>query len=498
MKIGFKILVMVLCIAILFSVAGCGRRQTSSGYWVGSDYELTETESENDNSGNDNTSEKDEPVISSNNPSSNAPVRNEEDLWKIKRDIKPGAKSSVMKNLNFKGKTFTFLDWTGNHSEKDDAMIKAFSQKYNCKIKVTTVDFESYLTVMATAISSGKPYDIVKFAAAFMPQVAISSLAQPLEDYISQADLTTSSKKTGVDWDNTIANATWGNHVYYLVGHRPTFLSVMFYNKLLYSDYGLEDPLTLYKKGQWTWDKVKQQAAVVKNANTGVYLYDKSVPNMYLQTLIGGRQNFYKIDTSGKVTWTGPTTEIYNAYTKQREMYNLSPLMGTYAQSDNFESGKCMLWISETAKYPRFEPIFKKSAALGNNLANVGVVPIPTSKETKNAYMGEGCSSTGYTALRGADPTAAIAYFIYTTEQSEPWESCETPAIQANKELMVSLYDKINLENSYYFLTAEGKRIEQVIYNMYTEIDAGGDIMKLLESYAPKVKPILENSLAYQ
>ena len=51
---------------------------------------------------------------------------------------------------------------------------------------------------------------------------------------------------------------------------------------------------------------------------------------------------------------------------------------------------------------------------------------------------------------------------------------------------------------TYYFLTSSGKRIEQEIYDMKVAIDNGGDIMKLLQSYAPTVKSIIEYNLEKQ
>ena len=51
---------------------------------------------------------------------------------------------------------------------------------------------------------------------------------------------------------------------------------------------------------------------------------------------------------------------------------------------------------------------------------------------------------------------------------------------------------------NYSFLSASGQRISEAIWPMYGEIEKGGDIMKLLESYSAKVKPILEYNFSQQ
>lgn len=497
---NFRRLISLLLIGIVvFSLTGCERKRTVSGYYEGSDYvETGDTEdnttgdsnsADNTNTSGNNSGSSDKNNTSNkNNTSTNKGVERDGNIWKIDRDVKPGASSSIMKNLDFKGKTFRMLVAQANFTDKEAQMIKDFAKKYNCKINVDQVNFEDVLSVLATQISSGKPYDIVQVHGAFFPQIAIANIAQPLEDYISKADLANKYGEQGLYWDAMVQTTTWSNHIYYTVDRKSSYLGLMLYNKLLIDDFGLEDPMELYNKGQWTWDKILEYGKIVKNANQGVSFYDSSVTPP-----LGG--NFYEIAADGKITWLGANTKFYNGYMERRKFSEVSALNGSSALVDNMVAGKTMLQVIEAEKLVAFTNILKGSSAIGKNLNNLGVVPIPLNSD--GSYSGR--DTIGYAACRGVDPTAAIAFGIYSSNQDPVWFGSSIPALENNKSVFTKLYDKKNIASSaYYFLSTDGNRIEQEIFDMTTEINKGGDIMKLLESYAPTVKSILEYNLEKQ
>ena len=489
---------LTMVLIMIFSLSACSRRQTSSGYWVGSDY--TDDADVTDQNQNDDTqstisdgngaSSTDKGTSSGSTSSSNKGTNRNDDIWQINRNVKPEAKKSV-KGTNFGGKTFRMLVWQENYSAQDKKNIAAFEKAYNCKVSVDQVNFEDYLTVMATALSSGKPYDIVKTHAAFFPQAAISNLYQPMQKYISSSDIVSASNKKGIDWNKTVLNATWGNNVYYVMDQRGCQLPVMLYNKLLFEDYGLEDAMSLYKKGKWTWDKIREYAKVVSSSGQGVYFFDDTVSDQYTVN----DTDFYTIQENGKIKWNGANTKFYTDYAERRKLRELSPLSGETALVDNLTSGKAMLQVIEAEKLPVFATSFKGSSAFGKDLNNVGVVPIPM--VVNNSRYSNG-AITGYAACRGADPSVAVAFTILISEQVAPWANSGIPAIDKEISTFDSLYSKMKLSGSYYFLSSSGERISEVIYPMYGEIDKGGDIMKLLESYSSKVKTVVEYNLSQQ
>ena len=375
-----------------------------------------------------------------------------------------------------------------NFTDLMEKQIQNFGKKYNCKFKIDNLNFEDNLSAMATSISAGKPYDVVLCHNAFFPQVAVANLCQPLESVISKADISETYGKQGLSWNMMMNSATWANHIYYTIDNKFCYMPVVYYNKLLIEDFGLEDPLALYKKGQWTYEKMLEYGKIVKNANQGVSFFDSTL-------VPGANHDFYQIEESGKIKWLGANSALRKDYERKREYQKVSSLSGSTSLVDNMVSGNVICARMEAEKLVEFSKALKDSAALGKNLNNLGVAPMPKRADGKYATH----APIGYAACRGTDPTAAVALGVYLSNMAPSWASDKIPALKANQKLFEGLYNKMNKKlNSYYFLTSSGKRIEQEIYSMYTEIDNGGDIMKLLESYAPTVKSILEYNLEKQ
>ena len=505
MKVFRKTISLMLALAVVFSLSACSRRPASSGHWEGSDY-TEESVAGNVASANSDTAKGNSSVTSSGKTktkektqtnaksqgekaSGNKGIARNNNTWKIMRDVKPSASKSV-KGTNFGGKKFKMLVWQENYTTQDKANVAAFEKEYNCKITVDQINFEDYLTVMSTALSAGKPYDIIKTHNAFFPQAAISNLYQPMQKYVSSKDIISSSKKSGIDWNKTLLCATWSNNVYYLIDQRGSLLPVMIYNKLLFGDYGLEDAMSLYKKGKWTWEKIREYAKIVSSSNQGVYFFDDTVSGSYM---VNGSVDFYSIKKDGTVKWNGANTNLYTNYAQSQKLRQLSPLAGEEALVENLVSGKAMLQVTEAEKLSAFVNSFKGSAALGKNLNNVGVVPIPlNAKEYKQG------SVIGYAANRGADPSAAVAFTLFVSGKSASWASSGIQSLEKNTAVFEGLYKKMSYSGIYTFLSASGQRINEAIYPMYGEIENGGDIMKLLENYSAKVKAILEYNFSQQ
>ena len=509
MKVMKRICACFLCVIMIMALGSCGRK-TPNGYY--SDLEDGGEGVSNATDGNASDKEKDSAskgknaekqkgnasAENSNAGTSNGGNRTKESLWKIKRDVKPKASKSVAKNLNLKGKQIRMLVWNSNYTERDEKIIKAFESKYNCKIKVSSVNYESYLGTISTQLAAGKPFDIVKLHRAHFPQVAIANMVQPLENYIANEDLTTNSKKAGIRWDWTLMNASWNNHIYFTLSGMPCALRIFVYNKLLFKQFGLEDPISLWKKGQWTVAKLEQYAKQVSAADRNMHFFDDTVS----EALVGHKfsskardnSSFYRIEKNGTVKWLGANSDYYNLLVESRRLKKISNLYEQSARLDTMINGQAMMHKIELDQLVVQAKSLKASAAFGKNLNNVGVVPIPLYND--GSYQCAGHS--GYAASRGCDPRAAIAMTIFYASQAANWDDGSLPAVESNKNLFYSLYDKMEVPQNYAFLTADGQEMSDVLYPMNAEIEKGGDIMKLLDSYSSKAKNLLEYSLSKQ
>lgn len=75
--------------------------------------------------------------------------------------------------------------------------------------------------------------------------------------FVPLDDLIDSSSPLWVDMKSIIDLYEYqGNHYYYQ--HRITTSFALNYSKKTIADNNLEDPYTLYKNGEWTWDKWRE------------------------------------------------------------------------------------------------------------------------------------------------------------------------------------------------------------------------------------------------
>ncbi len=102
-------------------------------------------------------------------------------------------------------------------------------------------------------VAAGEIPDIVVGEATSFPSMIMRDLVQPWDEYLDYDDPV---------WDETGARACidemkWDGRIYNITG-KSHDLGVMFYNKRLVEQTGLEDPAELQARGEWTWDTFKQ------------------------------------------------------------------------------------------------------------------------------------------------------------------------------------------------------------------------------------------------
>lgn len=161
---------------------------------------------------------------------------------------------TATKGLDFGGKTFT-KTIVGAIPAKTMRRKEAFEKKYNCKIKLVSLQWEAFNSQVATAMASGQPYDICGLSAAHYPQSVIQGLYEPLNDYIYEDDIYNAKTGIGIDINNSRYFEFKGK-LYGVSDHDDVytpFMQVMYYNKVMFEEAELEDPLKLWQQGKWDW-----------------------------------------------------------------------------------------------------------------------------------------------------------------------------------------------------------------------------------------------------
>ncbi len=138
-----------------------------------------------------------------------------------------------------------------------------FQDYYGGEVEVI-LSTGDYYENLYKLIAAGEIPDIVIGEAKSFPAFLMKDLVQPWDDY--------------VDFDNPVWQETgsledidkmrYDGKVYNITAKSHN-LGVMFYNQRLISEAGLEEPMELQKRGEWTWEKFREYLDATTMDTTG-------------------------------------------------------------------------------------------------------------------------------------------------------------------------------------------------------------------------------------
>ena len=487
-----KVISLFLTAALLLTVCGCeknpSKKDTSDTYseWI---EEIEVSDGESSSSGSAGTGSKG--TTSKGNTSTGN--KNVDNIGH------KGTGKKTVDNLNFGGKTYT-KTIVGSVTKGLTRRIAAFEKKYNCKIKLVSLQWEQYNSQVATRMASGDPYDICGLQTTFFPEAVVQGLYEPLEDYIYDAD--TYNSKTGVGIDMNVSSTfNYGGHVYGVSNHSGAYASmvqVLYYNKVLFEEEGLDDPVELYKKGQWTWDALEKMAAKIAKSGKGVkFLLGRDFGGIPFITSNG--HQYTTIDKSGKVKSTLSKSDptLINALTKLKEFYS-SKYVGPKGYSDDpteFYNGNYYMFqqVYSYGTYYMASSI-EKSAAFENDFKNLGVVPYPYGPDnTKKYNPGEGAQAKACGKGSGAQELV-IAWTKFEREFEDPMKN-EDPYLydSATQKMIDKLFDNV-LDRMPNYKTST-KTALSAYTEAYNAAQSGGEFIQIINDWAPTVQSIIDESL---
>lgn len=238
MKKSFAVL---LVIAMVVSLGACGKKGGTSG-----------TNSTNGTNGTNGTSSTNKPV----NPEETINTNNSEVVGEVNTetivlddyDLDSAAVLAKMPK-ELKKTKITFLNWYDPMKREEKAVIEEFEKKTGIDVEIIVKTYgPTYNASLAQLVATGDSPDVLRMLA---PRPEHIKYLQPMSvtgfDFSSKA------------WDKEAEAAYSVNGKAYATNLRysPFFLpAIMFYNTKTMEEYEFDDPYELWKKGEWTWDKL--------------------------------------------------------------------------------------------------------------------------------------------------------------------------------------------------------------------------------------------------
>ena len=146
----------------------------------------------------------------------------------------------------------------GANEDKYEGFLPELMEKYGLKVEWETVAWMEIPPKLTTMIMAGDSPDLTNIGNNLtFPQIAVEGLIQPLDPYIDMKNFKESPLFKDVM--EGIDSYAWKGQHYSLPSWQNTYIYV-WYNKNLFEQNGLTTPLEYLKRGEWTWDTMRDLA----------------------------------------------------------------------------------------------------------------------------------------------------------------------------------------------------------------------------------------------
>lgn len=273
---------------------------------------------------------------------------------------------------------------------------------------------------LATRITTKESPDLYKYESGSgdWPNLIVAGQVQCVDDLIDYDSPLFSHMKDAYE------SMKIGGKGYLLPAGIGNNRDTVLYNKKLFEDAGLETPYELYKKGEWTMDKMEEYAkqfTVIKDDGTvdsiGMYCVDEG------PFIAATGKDIFEVGEDGKFVNNIKDPMIAKAMERIQRMYRDEKCMSMDQSTsrDLMIKGKMAMyagpfWLIDTLK-------------VLTNAGSLELVPFPKDPDADKWYL-DG-SITGFFIPRGAkNPDAALAWIAAQTEYDKNPEKMEREAAQ--------------------------------------------------------------------
>ncbi|MGM0879925.1 MAG: ABC transporter substrate-binding protein [Bacillota bacterium] len=329
---------------------------------------------------------------------------------------------------NKKVKMYFWGDKFGAEEDPEKPWIKnRFKDVYGGELEVVQSKGDYYDGLFAL-LASGDAPDLILAHSVSFPSFIMRDIVQPWDPYLNIDNPIWEDARESNDfmrWDNQIYNLTSKFHN----------LGVIYYNKRMVEEAGLEDPMSLQAKGQWTWDALKEYAVTMTQDNNRdgvVDVHGLGISNDFIAaTVISTGEDFVNYE-NGKFVNNLRSPAIKDA---MDYIYSLGEKGANVVSTENYEetfpAGKvAMTFANEWKGWVHFKDMW--------NADGLGVVPFPKYPNADQQY--QAALADHYWVLKNAkNPEGAGAFMtakFYDDKLNVAPDRPKDPKEAAVKDLM--------------------------------------------------------------
>ncbi len=260
-----RYLAFLLVVVFIFTLGGCKRAVgTTSDYLeYESNYYLDDSES--GDAEDTNASSSDKTSVSNNNSSSQNKDNVTNNNVTTEKEYEDTGIEGVPSTL--KNPKITLASWYDpGSSDKTTAFYHAYKKYEELYGKgtinlITTSGETGYKEKIIAMIAGGDAPELMELKSHWMPTWAIGNIVRPVDDIIDYKKLHYQG----------LVNAMTYKGKHYVACPNGMWSTMIWYNKSLFTKYGITSPMDYYKgkDGGWTWDNFRKAAKEIKDGSGG-------------------------------------------------------------------------------------------------------------------------------------------------------------------------------------------------------------------------------------
>lgn len=279
-----------------------------------------------------------------------------------------------------------------------------------------------------------------------------SDWTKALADANAIADVTPYMEKYGQNINESVREiGTYKNGFYAFTADKPIVEEGLFYNLELLKTLGIDDPASLYLKGEWNWTKFREwsiSADALINEDQSVL---GGLPGIYAQNMLplNGGSLINSVNKSVGFLET-PALETYS-------FINQLWTQGLFEPSGTYDAGSYLWQSGNVLMHPgNFSFVSAQNRWLNIGF-EMGFVPYPTSDTFKGEYSSEILGINVYNIASGLTKEKEELVFRVWNELQN-WKTDEKLkeehktylsnklSHEASIEAMLSIYDKTSMD----------------------------------------------------
>ncbi len=300
-----------------------------------------------------------------------------------------------------KGKKLSILIPGHNPKSSDESVwqnpvVKDFSEKYpDITIEWVIAGWDTWETKLLANINAGDPVDVINDGANNNPKFAIKGITQPLNRYISldNPNLHLNTMDVVFKYD--------GN---YHVAVTETNVAVIYYNKYLFENVGVDDPMTLYQQGKWNWETFVEAAKKLTDPREKRWGLATNYPYIFFGA---NHTSMCKLDENFKYVLNINSEPIKQALELLQDGYYVSKWCGYDGDpwTTFYKGGAAML-----GDFQSVEPQIVSAIEYGIANFEYGAAPMPAGPNNKEGVSP--ISAAGFALGAGSDCPVASGILI--------------------------------------------------------------------------------------